>query len=64
MTVDEHLMALHVKLPASLYARLDAYWHDRRLPSRTAAVRQFIERCLDEAAEQRVAKAREKARAR
>ena len=34
--MDELMKALHVKLPASLYDRLEDYWHERRLPSRSS----------------------------
>jgi metal-responsive CopG/Arc/MetJ family transcriptional regulator len=52
--MDELMKALHVKLPASLYDRLEDYWHERRLPSRSGAVRQFIEEALDRAARERI----------
>lgn len=48
MTDDPLLQLVHVKLPASLYHRLESYWHDLRLPSRSVAIRKAIERMLDE----------------
>ena len=41
------------KIPVKLYQRLDRYWHDKRLPSRSVAIRQAIEEMLDRDAEAR-----------
>lgn len=43
------LQLVHVKLPADLYDKLETYWHDRRLPSRSEAIRQAIELLVDSA---------------
>jgi metal-responsive CopG/Arc/MetJ family transcriptional regulator len=43
----ENLQLVHVKLPADLYDRLESYWHDKRLPSRSEAIRQAIEEMVD-----------------
>jgi hypothetical protein len=49
---DEPLIGLHVKLPVSLYERLEDYWHAHRLHSRSVAVRQLIAQGLAAAADQ------------
>lgn len=41
------LQLVHVKLPPDLYDKLESYWHDRRLPSRSAAIRLAIELLVD-----------------
>jgi Arc/MetJ-type ribon-helix-helix transcriptional regulator len=55
--MDEALIQMNVKLPQSLYDRLEAYRQAQPfVPSRAAVVRAMIERALDsEAAERRVA---------
>ena len=40
---------LHVKLEDALYERIVEYWHDRRLPSRSEAIRELLEAALDAA---------------
>ena len=44
---NDDLIHLHVKLPSALYERLETYWHAHRLPSRSVAVREALERLLD-----------------
>lgn len=44
---EDHTVVMHVRMPRSLYARLEDYWHDRRLPSRSVGVRLLVEQALD-----------------
>lgn len=45
--VEDGVEGKMLRLPRGLWDRIDAYWHDERLPSRTAAVRALIERGLE-----------------
>jgi metal-responsive CopG/Arc/MetJ family transcriptional regulator len=49
---------LHVKLPDELLQRIGEYWHERRLPSRSEAIRELLEAAL---AAQKPAKIRKSA---
>ncbi len=44
---DNSTVSVLLKLPAKLFAEVIEYRHDRRLPSRTEAMRRLLKRGLD-----------------
>jgi metal-responsive CopG/Arc/MetJ family transcriptional regulator len=48
---------LHVKLPDELLQRIVEYWHERRLASRSEAIRELLEAALDAAKPAKIRKA-------
>lgn len=44
----DELIMVAAKIPAKLYERLDRYWHAKRLPTRSAAIREAIERLVEQ----------------
>lgn len=44
---DDHSIQFHVRLPRSLFTALEDYWRDRRLASRSDALRELLSRALD-----------------
>ncbi len=46
MVGDDPLVPVVLKLPRSFWSRIENYWHQEKLPSRTAGVRALLERGL------------------
>jgi len=48
--MEDGTTRLIFRVPQPLLHRIDRYWHERRLPSRAAGVRELLEAALKDAA--------------